>query len=102
MKGSTPHPGPHAVERGRGEREEVLGKDADVEGVYSRQPLTQMRATLASTKTGDDCPADPCKTKAWRNPSDDEEGEASYSGSQQCVLARDGSPEQQRMHRLQL
>ena len=51
----------------------MLGKEADVEGVYSRQPLTRMQATLASTKRGDDCPADSCNKKARRNPSDDED-----------------------------
>ena len=46
----------------------MLGREADVEGVYSRQPLTQLQATLASTRRSDDCTADSCSKKAKRNP----------------------------------
>lgn len=82
----------------------VLGIEADVEGIYSRQPLTLMQATLASTRRSDGDeghtrPGDPCSKKAKRNPDGDEDAKLMVQAPRLCILARCGSRDVQVAHR---
>ena len=66
-EGVHPHPGPRYGERCRGEREGVLGAEADAAGVYSRQPLTQLQAALGLGERYDQSQGDPCSKQIRRN-----------------------------------
>ena len=98
-QGMRPHPGPRSDDQSRGKKERVLGKEVGVDDVYTREPMSSLRAALSTKRSIEDVIQEP------RNVKRRTEEDIGYVGSRvvpvpkRCIEARNGTAIMQKAHR---